>query len=93
VNPGIDKLAPRSGIDRLSLLSRPGLSAWRPHASANAAHLPGGDRPDRLRRSHVYMIINLAMGSKNFEGVGFIDGQSPVTIEIDPISAYQIDEH
>lgn len=43
----------------------------------------------------MYMIVNLAMGSKNFEGVGFIDGESPdmVAFEIDRISAYQIDDH
>ena len=42
----------------------------------------------------MYMIINLAMGSKTFEGVGFVDGESPnvVAFEIDRISAYQIDE-
>jgi len=42
----------------------------------------------------MYMIVNLAMGSKNFEGVGFVDGESPnmVEFEIDRISAYQIDE-
>jgi beta-glucosidase len=41
----------------------------------------------------MYMIVNLAMGSKNFEGVGFIDGESPdmVAFEIDRISAYQIE--
>jgi beta-glucanase (GH16 family) len=41
----------------------------------------------------MYMIVNLAMGSKNFEGVGFVDGMSPnsVEFEIDRISAYQID--
>ena len=41
----------------------------------------------------MYMIVNLAMGSKNFQGVGFVDGQSPVTVafEIDRISAWQID--
>ena len=41
----------------------------------------------------MYMIVNLAMGSKNFQGVGFVDGQSPNTVafEIDRISAYQID--
>ncbi|KJC58699.1 1,3-1,4-beta-glycanase [Bradyrhizobium sp. LTSPM299] len=41
----------------------------------------------------VYMIVNLAMGSKFFTGVGFVDGESPVTVnfEIDRISAYQID--
>jgi hypothetical protein len=40
------------------------------------------------------MIVNLATGSKNFEGVGFVDGESPATVafEIDRISAYQIDE-
>jgi len=43
----------------------------------------------------MYMIVNLAMGSKNFEGVGFVDGESPETVafEIDRISAYQIDDH
>lgn len=42
----------------------------------------------------MYMIVNLAMGSKTFEGVGFVDGESPniVAFEIDRISAYQIDE-
>jgi beta-glucanase (GH16 family) len=41
----------------------------------------------------VYMIVNLAMGSKWFQGVGFVDAESPVTVEfeIDRISAYQID--
>lgn len=42
----------------------------------------------------MYMIVNLAMGSKNFEGVGFVDGYSSVTIEfeIDRISAYPMGE-
>jgi beta-glucanase (GH16 family) len=42
----------------------------------------------------MYMIVNLAMGSKTLEGVGFVDGESPniVAFEIDRISAYQIDE-
>jgi beta-glucanase (GH16 family) len=41
----------------------------------------------------MYMIVNLAMGSKNFQGVGFVDGESPNTVEfeIDRITAYQID--
>jgi hypothetical protein len=41
----------------------------------------------------MYMIVNLAMGSKYFTGVGFVDTESPVTVEfeIDRISAYQID--
>jgi beta-glucanase (GH16 family) len=41
----------------------------------------------------MYMIVNLAMGSKNFQGVGFVDGESPDTVEfqIDRVSAYQID--
>ena len=41
----------------------------------------------------MYMIVNLAMGSKFFGGVGFVDGESPATVafEIDRISAYQID--
>jgi len=40
----------------------------------------------------MYMIVNLAMGSKFFVGVGFVD-QSPamVEFEIDRISVYQID--
>jgi beta-glucanase (GH16 family) len=41
----------------------------------------------------MYMIVNLAMGSKFFGGVGFVDADSPVTIafEIDRISVYQFD--
>src|ERR1700761_335652 len=41
----------------------------------------------------MYMIVNLAMGAKNFQGVGFVDGLSPNTVEfqIDRVSAYQID--
>ena len=41
----------------------------------------------------MYMIVNLAMGSKFFLGVGFVDAKSPATVafEIDRISAYQID--
>jgi len=41
------------------------------------------------------MIVNLAMGAKNFEGVGFVDGESPnvVEFEIDRVSAYQIDTY
>ncbi|MFH0295780.1 glycoside hydrolase family 16 protein [Bradyrhizobium sp. 31Argb] len=41
----------------------------------------------------MYMIVNLAMGSKFFLGVGFVDASSPKSIafEIDRISAYQID--
>jgi beta-glucanase (GH16 family) len=40
----------------------------------------------------MYMIVNLAMGSKFFGGVGFVDGQTPdrVAFEIDRISAYQM---
>ncbi len=43
----------------------------------------------------MYMIVNLAMGSKYFEGVGFVDDDSPDTVEfeIDRISAYQIDPY
>jgi beta-glucanase (GH16 family) len=43
----------------------------------------------------MYMIVNLAMGAKDFEGVGFVDGESPnvVEFEIDRISAYQIDDY
>ena len=41
----------------------------------------------------MYMIVNLAMGSKYFEGVGGIDARSPASVafQIDRISAYQID--
>ena len=41
----------------------------------------------------MYMIVNLAMGSKDFGGVGFVDVRSPdkVEFQIDRISAYQID--
>ncbi len=41
----------------------------------------------------MYMIVNLAMGSKFFGGVGFVAAESPdlVAFEIDRISAYQID--
>ena len=43
----------------------------------------------------MYMIVNLAMGSKYFGGVGVVDGKSPnmVEFEIDRISAYQIDPY
>jgi hypothetical protein len=43
----------------------------------------------------MYMIVNLAMGAKYFQGVGFVDGESPdiVAFEIDRISAYQIDSY
>jgi beta-glucanase (GH16 family) len=41
----------------------------------------------------MYLIVNLAMGAKYFQGVGFVDWESPnmVEFEIDRISAYQID--
>jgi beta-glucanase (GH16 family) len=41
----------------------------------------------------MYMIVNLAMGSKYFGGVGVVDAESPDTVgfEIDRISAYQFD--
>lgn len=41
------------------------------------------------------MIVNLAMGSKNFERVDFVDDATPeaAAFESDRISAYQIDEH
>lgn len=41
----------------------------------------------------MYVIVNLAMGSKWFDGVGVIDGESPqmAEFEIDRISVYQID--
>jgi beta-glucanase (GH16 family) len=46
-------------------------------------------------KNPMYMIVNLAMGAKNFGGVGFVDAESPATVqfEIDRISAYQIDSH
>jgi beta-glucanase (GH16 family) len=42
----------------------------------------------------MYMIINLAMGSKWFGGVGVVDGETPQMVEfqIDRVSAYQIDD-
>jgi beta-glucanase (GH16 family) len=41
----------------------------------------------------MYMIVNLAMGAKYFQGVGFVDRATPdvVSFQIDRISAYQID--
>lgn len=41
----------------------------------------------------MYMIVNLAMGTKTLPGVGFVDATSPVAVafEIDRISAWQID--
>ena len=41
----------------------------------------------------MYMIVNLAMGAKDFTGVGFVATGSPETVafEIDRISAFQID--
>jgi len=43
----------------------------------------------------MYMIVNLAMGSKYFGGVGVVDAETPDTVEfeIDRISAYQIDSN
>jgi beta-glucanase (GH16 family) len=43
----------------------------------------------------MYMIVNLAMGSKWFGGVGVVDGETPQMVEfqIDRISAYQIDPY
>jgi len=43
----------------------------------------------------MYMIVNLAMGSKWFGGVGVVDGESPQMVEfqIDRISAYQINPY
>ncbi|HEY7845152.1 MAG TPA: glycoside hydrolase family 16 protein [Bradyrhizobium sp.] len=43
----------------------------------------------------MYMIVNLAMGSKWFGGVGVVDGETPMMVEfqIDRISAYQIDPY
>jgi hypothetical protein len=43
----------------------------------------------------MYMIVNLAMGAKYFQGVGFVDGESPNIVEfkIDRISAYQFDAY
>jgi len=39
------------------------------------------------------MIVNFAMGAKDFPGVGYVDANSPdkVEFQIDRISAYQID--
>ena len=43
----------------------------------------------------MYMIINLAMGSKWFGGVGVVDGETPrmVEFQIDRVSAYQLDPY
>ncbi|MEA2884543.1 MAG: hypothetical protein QOH32_3799 [Bradyrhizobium sp.] len=43
----------------------------------------------------MYMIVNLAMGSKNFQGVGYVNADSPAAVEfeIDRISAWQIDPY
>jgi len=43
----------------------------------------------------MYMIVNLAMGSKYFGGVGGVDDKSPDTVafEVDRVSAYQIDPY
>ena len=43
----------------------------------------------------MYMIINLARGSKWFGGVGVVDGESPQMVEfqIDRVSAYQINPY
>jgi beta-glucanase (GH16 family) len=43
----------------------------------------------------MYMIVNLAMGSKNFQGVGHVNADSPAVVEfeIDRISAWQIDPY
>ena len=43
----------------------------------------------------MYMIVNLAMGSKWFGGVGVVDGELPQMVEfqIDRISAYQINPY
>ncbi|MEO8322009.1 MAG: hypothetical protein ABI561_27210 [Bradyrhizobium sp.] len=39
------------------------------------------------------MIVNMTMDSKNFDGGGFVDAESPVTVafEIERISTWQID--
>ena len=41
----------------------------------------------------MYISVNLAMGSKYFGGVGVVNAESPdsVELQIDRISAYQID--
>jgi beta-glucanase (GH16 family) len=41
----------------------------------------------------MYMIVNLAIGSKFFPGVSQVDAETPASVafEIDRISAYQID--
>jgi Glycosyl hydrolases family 16 len=43
----------------------------------------------------MYMIVNLAMGAKYFQGVGFVDSETPnmVAFEIDRISVYQVDAY
>jgi beta-glucanase (GH16 family) len=43
----------------------------------------------------MYMIINLAMGAKYFQGVGFVNAESPASVafQIDRVSVYQIDSY
>jgi beta-glucanase (GH16 family) len=43
----------------------------------------------------MYMIINLAMGAKYFQGVGFVDAETPdqVAFQVDRVSVYQIDSY
>jgi len=43
----------------------------------------------------MYMIINLAMGAKYFQGVGFVDAETPdqVAFQLDRVSVYQIDSY
>jgi beta-glucanase (GH16 family) len=43
----------------------------------------------------MYMIINLAMGAKYFQGVGFVDAKTPdsVAFQVDRVSVYQIDSY
>jgi beta-glucanase (GH16 family) len=43
----------------------------------------------------MYMIVNLAMGAKWFQGVGFVNAESPksVAFQIDRVSVYQIDHY
>jgi hypothetical protein len=48
--------------------------------------------PDRFD-DPMYMIVNLAIGARNFRGVGFVDASCPVSVafEIERISVWQID--
>jgi beta-glucanase (GH16 family) len=87
---GFDFLVPDASVDFHDygvLWERERLTYFIDRKPVSEIKVPAGfDDP-------MYMIVNLAMGSKFFQGVGFVTAESPVTVafEIDRISAYQID--